>query len=99
MCNLEDMEDEYHFILKCQYYTDIHNLRINTYFTTRPSVYKLTQLFSSSNKKILCNLGKYLLKDSERKIIKSLDAQVHPFIFDFTVYVHSLLLYYNHLYL
>ena len=68
MCNLEDIEDEYHFILKCPYYTDIRNLHINTYFTTRPSVYKLTKLFSSSNKKILCNLGKYLLKASERKI-------------------------------
>ena len=50
MCNLEDIEDEYHFILKCPNYTDIRNLHSNTYFTTRPSVYKLTKLFSSSNK-------------------------------------------------
>ena len=66
-CNLADIEDEYHFILKCPYYTDIRNLYINTYFTTRPSMYKLTQLVSSANKKILCNLGKYLMKASERR--------------------------------
>ena len=66
-CNFGDIEDEYHFILKCPYYTDIRRQHINTYFTSRPSAYKLTQLFSSSNKNILCNLGKYLAKATERR--------------------------------
>ena len=31
-CNLADIEDEYHFILKCPYYTDIRNLYIKHLF-------------------------------------------------------------------
>ena len=66
-CNLADIEDEYHFILKCPFYTDVRNLHIKPYFTIRPNVYKLTQLLGSTNKQVLCNLGKYFLKASERR--------------------------------
>ena len=65
---VQDMEDEFHFILKCPYYTDIRNLYIRPYFTARPNVYKLTQLLSTTNRQTLCNLGKYLLKASERRL-------------------------------
>ena len=55
-----DIEDEFHFILKCPAYTDLRKLYIKKYFWLRPSVFKLIQLLSINNVKVLCNLGKYL---------------------------------------
>ena len=43
-CNLNDLEDEFHFILICPYYNDIRLQYIKPYFYNRPSVHKLTKL-------------------------------------------------------
>lgn len=66
-CNLSEIEDEFHFVLKCPHYADIRNLYIRPYFINRPNVYKVTQLLGSENKTTLCNLGKYLLKACEKR--------------------------------
>ena len=60
MCNLDDDEDEFHFILKCPKYADLRNLYVKKYFYKKPSVFKLIQLLSSPNTKELRNLGKYI---------------------------------------
>ena len=65
-CNQLDIANEFHFILKCPFHTDIHNIYIRSYITVRPSDNKLTQLLSSTNK--VCNLGKYSLKANERQM-------------------------------
>ena len=62
LCNLNEIEDEYHFILQCPLYNDIRIKFIKTYYHKRPSVLKLTQLLTSQNNKELSNLGHYLLK-------------------------------------
>ena len=62
LCNLTEIEDEYHFILQCPLYNDIRMKFIKTYYHKRPSVLKLTQLLTSQNNKELSNLGYYLLK-------------------------------------
>ena len=62
LCNLNEIEDEYHFILQCPLYNDIRMKFIKTYYHKRPSVLKLTQLLTSQNNKELSNLGHYLLK-------------------------------------
>ena len=59
-CNTGEIEDEFHFILKCPLY---HNLRIQyikPYYYRRASVFKLVQLLSVQNVKELCNLGTFL---------------------------------------
>ena len=66
-CNLDDIEDEFHFILKCPFYDDIRKQNVKPYFYKRPSVFKLTQLLSSNNTRLLCSLGKYLIKACERR--------------------------------
>ena len=66
-CNLLDIEDEYHFILKCPYYNDNRTLYIKPYFFTRSNVYKLTQLLGSTNTRTYCSLGKYLMQACERR--------------------------------
>ena len=58
-CNL-DVEDEFHFILKCPVYVDIRKKYIKKYYWERPSAFKLTQLLSVNNVKELCALGKYI---------------------------------------
>ena len=56
----DDIEDGFHFILKCLTYHDFRSKYIKSYYRTRPSVFKLVQLLSTENVKELCNLGKFL---------------------------------------
>jgi hypothetical protein len=60
MCNNNDIEDEYHFILECSKYVEIRSKYIKPYYCINPSAFKLTQLLSVQNIKELNNLGKYL---------------------------------------
>lgn len=56
----EDIEDEFHFILKCHILSTLRCKYIKSYYRHNPSVYKLTMLLSTDNVKDLNNLGKYL---------------------------------------
>ena len=60
LCQLQDIEDEFHFILKCPIYNEYRQKFVKRYYRTRPSVFKLTQLLSTNNGKELNKLGKYL---------------------------------------
>ena len=60
LCNTNDIEDEFHFILKCPLYDRLRKQYIKKYYYNRPSVYKLIQLLSVQNIRELCNLGKFL---------------------------------------
>ena len=57
-----DIEDEFHFILKCPMYNDLRKLYIKPFYYERPSVFKLIQLFTTVNLKEICNLGRFLLR-------------------------------------
>ena len=59
LCNL-DIEDEFHFVLKCPVYCDLRKKYIKQYYWRRPSVFKLVQLLSVNNVKELCSLGKFI---------------------------------------
>ena len=61
MCNLNVVEDEYHFILQCEKYIDVRRRYLKKYYWQMPSCFKLIQLLSVSNIRELKNLGKYLL--------------------------------------
>jgi hypothetical protein len=61
MCNLNVVEDEYHFILQCEKYIDVRRRYPKKYYWQMPSCFKLIQLLSVSNIRELKNLGKYLL--------------------------------------
>ena len=51
-----DVEDEYHFMLKCPAYNNLRKRYLKPYYFQRPSVYKLTQLLSTGNVK--CKIQK-----------------------------------------
>ena len=44
-CDLNELEDEYHYILICPQYFDLRIRYIKNYYYTRPSMLKLVQLF------------------------------------------------------
>ena len=61
MCDLNVVENEYHFILQCEKYIDVRRKYLKKNYWQRPSCFKLVQLLSVRNIKELNNLGKYLL--------------------------------------
>ncbi len=61
-CDLDDMEDEYHFILICPFYRVIRERYIKPYYYSRPSMYKLVQLLSTDKLNILTNLFRFITK-------------------------------------
>ena len=66
MCNLNVVEDEYHFILQCEKYIDVRRRYLKKYYWQMSSCFKLIQLLSVRNIKELNNLGKYLLLAAEK---------------------------------
>ena len=59
-CNINDIEDEYHFVLTCKKYQHIRNKYIPLYYRNNPSVFKLIKLLSSDQKEILLRISKFL---------------------------------------
>ena len=62
LCNIDDIEDEYHFILICPFYNTIRNTYIPRYFRTRPSMFKCVQLLNETSKQVLVKLSSFCLK-------------------------------------
>ena len=67
LCNLNDVEDEFHFSLICPFYSDLRLLYIKQYYRNRPSVFKFLQLLSTDNVKELNMFGKYLYRAKKRR--------------------------------
>ena len=59
-CNLNDLDDEFHFILKCPHFFTLRKKYIKEFYYKKPSVFKLIKLLSVNNVSELCNLGKFL---------------------------------------
>ena len=47
MCNLNVVEDEYHFILQCEKYIDVRRRYLKKYYWQMPSCFELIQLLST----------------------------------------------------
>ena len=50
-CNLNDIDDEYHFIIVCPFYNELRKEYIPKYFTRTPRVFKFIQLLNSTSVK------------------------------------------------
>ena len=61
-CDMNDLEDEYHFVLVCPLYADLRQKYIKKYFYKKPSVHKFIELMSTKNNSILKNLSKFVLE-------------------------------------
>ena len=79
LCNmniggLHVLEDEYHFVLVCPFYSTIRDKYIKPYYYNTPSTFKLTQLMSTDSSKHLIKLCKYfyhiIYKSSNRNKVR-----------------------------
>ena len=61
LCN-SDVEDEFHFFVKCKFYSSLRKKYLKPYYYRNPSVFKIVQLLSSQNTKELCNLAVFIKK-------------------------------------
>ena len=52
LCQLHDIEDEYHFTLICPHYKEIRSKYVTKYFSKNPSMYKYFELLNSSKNKM-----------------------------------------------
>ena len=66
MCT-SDIEDEYHFVLRCNAYNDLRNLYIPKKFYMNPNLHKFNMLFCSRSADILHTLAKFLYYAFKRR--------------------------------
>jgi hypothetical protein len=59
-CNVRDIEDEYHFICMCRCYLQLRKKYLKRYFYVNPSVSKFHELLTSSDKKEIVSLCRYM---------------------------------------
>jgi len=62
VCGSGDVEDEFHFVFKCEAYADIRHVYIKSYYYRRPSVMKFISLFNSTNTSVLHKLAIFIKK-------------------------------------
>lgn len=59
-CNLDMVENEYHFLLVCPFYRDLRRKYFKTYYCQWPTINKFDDLMSKKSKPVLLNLSKFL---------------------------------------
>jgi hypothetical protein len=64
LCNLNEIEDEYHFMFICPLYSELRRTFLKQYYVRRPSMFKCTLLLKSNNKSEIVMLSKYINKAS-----------------------------------
>ena len=61
-CDVGCVEDEFHFLLVCPKYKDLHGQYLPKYHTNNPNLRKFVDIFHSNNGEILRNLSLYIYK-------------------------------------
>ena len=67
LCNSNTIEDEYHFLLCCDFYNDIRASHIPRKYYTLPNIHKFYILMSSKNENIIRTTATYLLHAFKRR--------------------------------
>jgi hypothetical protein len=86
MCNNNDIEDEYHFILECSKYVEIRRKYIKPYYCINSSAYKLTQLLSVQNIKELNNLA-IILYSKSNTAYRYINTNYKQYMIHYTQYI------------
>ena len=60
LCDLNQVEDEYHFVLVCPVYSPIRELYIKKYYFEQPNQFKFSALMNSKNRKVLQNVSMFI---------------------------------------
>ena len=67
LCNLNDIEDEFHFVLVCPFYSDLRAQFIPKYYTKNPNMIKFIALLNIEKKSVLTKLAVFCIKAFERR--------------------------------
>jgi hypothetical protein len=59
-CNMNVVENQYHFVLVCPAYRSVRTHFLQTYYCSWPNIYKLEHLLKAANKNLTIKLYKYL---------------------------------------
>ena len=62
LCNLNVVENEYHFLLVCHFYRNILKKNFKKYYLAWPTINKFESLMTTENKRTILNISKYLYK-------------------------------------
>ena len=60
ICNANEIEDEFHFILMCPAYENLRKIHIKRYYRNRPNMHKFVQLLRCDTNKEIHMLCKYI---------------------------------------
>ena len=67
LCNLNQVEDEFHFLLVCSKYQDLRAKFIPLYYFNPPVMYKFSTLLSSENVNTIRQLSRYIVYATKRR--------------------------------
>lgn len=67
MCEENQIEDEYHFVMVCVYYAELRCLHIPRYYRARPSMQKFVNLMTTENIKLLNKLSTFVYKALQKR--------------------------------
>jgi hypothetical protein len=59
-CQLNDLGDEFHFLLKCPFFQALRTKFIPKYYYTRPNIIKFSSLMCSTSRKLLINIARFV---------------------------------------
>ena len=66
-CEMNMIENEYHFLLMCPKYRELREKYIKRYYYTWPNIQKFTNLLCTSSKVIIYNTAKYIYYANRQK--------------------------------
>ena len=52
-CSLNEIKDEYHFVVICPFYDNLRNTYLPNFYKRRPSMFKFVQLLNETKKTVL----------------------------------------------
>ena len=59
-CNMNRIEDEFHFLLVCPKYRELRKKYFKTYFCHWPTLHKFENLMSATSNKVIGNISKFI---------------------------------------
>ena len=59
-CNMQVLENEYHFLLVCPFYSDLRSLYLPRYYYTWPNINKFKNIMQSTSKNVMIKLAKFI---------------------------------------
>ena len=60
LCNLDEIGDEYHYLLVCSHFSDTRSRYIDRTYYTYPNMYKFVNLITTTDNNVLLKLCKFI---------------------------------------